>query len=139
MDIKKIESFIDKQEVAFITSIDEEGFPNIKAMLMPKERVGIKEFYFSTNTSSLRVTQYLNNNKAAIYFYNKGKIKYEGLMLIGTMEVIMDNDIKAKYWKMTDRIYYHGGKTDPDYCILKFTATSGRYYCDLDSESIVIQ
>lgn len=33
---KHIIEFIKKQKVAFIASVDEEGFPNIKAMLVPK-------------------------------------------------------------------------------------------------------
>ncbi|MCM1283413.1 MAG: pyridoxamine 5'-phosphate oxidase family protein, partial [Roseburia sp.] len=61
MDILKIEKFIAKQKVSFICSIDENGYPNIKAMLKPRKRNGLREFYFSTNTSSMRVKQYMNN------------------------------------------------------------------------------
>jgi len=35
---KTIGNLIDKQSVAFISSIDEEGFPNTKAMLPPRIR-----------------------------------------------------------------------------------------------------
>ena len=34
MDLKKIEKFIDKQKVSFICSIDNENYPNVKAMLL---------------------------------------------------------------------------------------------------------
>ncbi len=34
-----------------------------------------------------------------------------------------------------DTMYYKKGVTDPDYCVLKFTAIKGRYYCDLKIES----
>ncbi len=37
MDNSIIESFIRKQKVAFICSVDEEGFPNVKAMLKPRK------------------------------------------------------------------------------------------------------
>lgn len=57
----------DKMKTVFIGSVDEHGYPNIKAMLQPRLRDGIKTF-FSTNTSSLRVQQYLNDSKACIYF-----------------------------------------------------------------------
>ena len=36
-------------------------------------------------------------------------------------------------------LFYKKGVTDPDYCVLKFTATSGRYYCDLKTESFEIK
>ena len=94
MNINKIEKFIDKQKVSFICSIDNDNYPNIKAMLKPRKRNGLKEFYFSTNTSSMKVKQYQSNPNASIYFYHKGLIKYEGVMLKGKMEVLTDQDTK---------------------------------------------
>lgn len=139
MDLKKIEKFIDKQKVSFISSIDDENYPNVKAMLKPRKRNGLKEFYFSTNTSSMRVKQYQNNTNASIYFYHKGLIKYVGVMLKGKMEVLTDQETKNMIWKIRDTMFYKKGVTDPDYCVLKFTATSGRHYCDLKTESFDIE
>lgn len=139
MDLKKIENFIDKQNVSFIASIDDEGYPNIKAMLKPRKHNGLKEFYFSTNTSSMRVSQFKNNPHASIYFYHKGLFKYVGVMLKGTMEVLTDQDSKNMLWQKGDTIFYKKGVTDPDYCVLKFTSASGRYYCDLKTENFDIK
>ena len=139
MNLKKIEKFIDKQKVSFISSIDNENYPNVKAMLKPRKRNGLKEFYFSTNTSSMRVKQYQNNNNASIYFYHKGLVKYVGVMLKGKMEVLTDQKTKNMIWKIGDTVFYKKGVTDPDYCVLKFTAISGRYYCDLKTESFDIE
>lgn len=127
--------FIQKQKAAFIASIDNEGFPNMKAMLMPRKIVG-NYFYFTTNTSSLRVNQYQENEKASIYFFNKGRFRYEGIMLIGTMEILKDASIKQEIWRAGDTMFYKKGVTAPDYCVLKFTATKGRHYCDLKTENI---
>ena len=135
MDRFKIVKFIDRQHVGFICSVDSEGFPNVKAMLSPRKRVGLKEFYFSTNTSSMRVKQYLENPNASIYFYHKGLIKYVGVMLTGKMEVLTDQKTKDMIWKAGDKMFYKQGVTDPDYCVLKFTSSKGRYYCDLKTES----
>lgn len=139
MDKKAIEKFIDKQKVSFICSVDEDGYPNVKAMLKPRKRNGLKEFYFSTNTSSMRVKQFMSNSNASIYFYHKGLIKYVGVMLIGNMEVLTDQEIKNEIWKRGDTMFYKKGKTDPDYCVIKFTAKSGRYYCDLKTEGFNIK
>ena len=68
MDNRTLAEFIRKQKVAFICSVDEEGFPNVKAMLRPRKTVGLRRFFFSTNTSSMRVKQYMANPKACIYF-----------------------------------------------------------------------
>ena len=139
MNQNKIERFIDKQKVAFICSVDDDGFPNTKAMLRPRKRIGLKEFYFSTNTSSMRVAQYRKNPKASIYFYHKGLIKYVGVMLKGKMEVLTDQKTKDSIWCRGDTMFYKNGATDPDYCVLKFTATSGRYYCDLKNDNFDIK
>ena len=139
MDISEIEKFIKKQKVAFISSVDEDGFPNVKAMLRPRKINGLKQFYFSTNTSSIRVKQYLNNPSASIYFYHKGVIKYTGVMLKGKMEVLTDQETKDMIWRKGDTIFYKGGVTDPDYCVLRFNAENVRYYCDLKTESFLIE
>jgi general stress protein 26 len=138
IDISEIQRFVARREVAFIASVDGEGFPNMKAMLPPRKRDGLREFYFSTNTSSMRAAQYRENPKACIYFYRKAPFKYQGVMLIGTMDVLEDEATKREMWQKGDTIYYPGGVTDPDYCVLKFTAVSGRYYCNLKTESFEI-
>lgn len=138
INIDRIKKFINKRKVAFVTSVDNDGIPNIKAMLPPRKKEGLNVFYFSTNTSSMRVKQYRENPKASIYFYRKGLIRYEGVMLKGFMEVLEDENIKKELWKTGDKMFYSKGVTDPDYCVLKFTAQEGRYYCDLKTESFFI-
>ena len=40
MNLNEIEKFIDTQKVSFICSIDDENYPNVKAMLKPRKRNG---------------------------------------------------------------------------------------------------
>ncbi len=124
-----------KQKTAFIASINEEGYPVIRAMLAPR-KIENGEMYFSTNTSSNKIKQYLANNKACVYFYKRGKIKYQGLTLIGEMEVCTDQETKDDIWRFGDKMVYKQGVTEPDYCVLKFKCESGEYYCDLKVEKI---
>lgn len=131
-----IGNMADKQKIAFIASVDEQGYPNIKAMLQPRKREGIKVFYFSTNTSSMRVRQYMNDPKACVYFCDSRF--FRGVMLRGTMEVLTDAESKEMIWQEGDTVYYSGGVTDPDYCVLKFTASSGRFYSNFHSEEFTI-
>lgn len=131
-----IGNLIDKQGVSFIASISEDGFPNMKAMLPPRKRKGIKEFWFTTNTSSMRAAQYRKNPNASIYFCDKRF--FRGVMLLGTMEVLEDAESKRMIWQEGDTMYYPKGVTDPDYCVLKFTAIKGRYYSNFHSEDFEI-
>lgn len=133
---KTIGNLIDKQGVSYIASILEDGFPNIKAMLAPRKRIGIKEFYFTTNTSSMRAAQYRKNPNASIYFCDKRF--FRGVMLVGSMEVLEDSENKEMIWREGDTMYYPLGVTDPDYCVLKFAATGGRYYSNFKSETFEI-
>ncbi len=130
MTKERVFEFIKKQKTALISSVDDKGFPNTKAMLSPQKIEG-KDFYFSTNTSSMRVAQYNANEKACIYFYKRGWFRYTGVMLVGTMQVLTEQSIKDEIWRAGDRMFYKKGKTDPDYCVLKFTALKCRVYKDL--------
>ena len=132
-----IAQMADKLPIAYISSVDQDGFPWTKAMLKPRKREGIKTFYFTTNTFSIRVAQYKANPKASIYFCDaKG---FKGMMLRGTMEVLTDAASKEMIWHNGDEQYYPRGVTDPNYCVLKFTAIDGRFYSDFYPRSFVIE
>jgi len=135
--IKTIGNLIDKATVSIISSVDKEGFPNTKAMLVPRKREGIKNIFFTTNTSSMRVNQYLENSKSCVYFFDKRF--FRGVMLLGNMQVLKDNFHKKMIWQQGDESYYSKGVTDPDYCVLKFTANKGRYYANFKSKTFTIK
>lgn len=133
---KTIGAICDKQPVAYIGSVDDDGFPNMKAMLAPRARDGIRIFYFTTNTSSRRVAQFRKNPKACVYFCDRRF--FRGVMLKGRMEVMEDAASKEMIWQSGDTMYYPLGVTDPDYCVLKFTADLGRYYSNFKSEDFKV-
>lgn len=133
---KTVGNMLDKQKICFISTIDKDGFPNTKAMLSPREREGIKTIYFSTNTSSLHVAQYRENPKACVYVCDRRF--YCGVMLLGTMEVLEDAQHKEMLWQSGDKMYYPKGVTDPDYCVLKFSAARGRFYRNFKSENFEV-
>ncbi|MDR2933913.1 MAG: pyridoxamine 5'-phosphate oxidase family protein [Rickettsiales bacterium] len=136
-DIEKIlHNILKSNGTSLIGSIDADGFPNIKAMLVPRKiESGAKVFWFSTNTSSKRVAQFQKNSNACIYFYSPRFFK--GVMLTGKMEVKTDAKSKEMLWETGDEMYYSKGVTDPDYCVLKFTANkTARYYSDFHSDDL---
>ena len=137
MDKMQIYQFISEQKTAFIASVSEQGYPVVRAMLAPR-KIENGEIYFSTNTSSKKITQYTANDKACVYFYKRGRFKYQGVCIIGEMEICTDQATKNEIWRFGDKLFYKEGATDPDYCVLKFTAISARYYCNFKSEDIEI-
>lgn len=131
-----IGKMIDKASVSFLSYVDGDGFPITKAMLRPRERNGIKEIWFSTNTSSNKVRFFKENNRASVYFVDRRF--FRGVSLVGTVEVLETPEAKERLWQVGDKMYYKKGVTDPDYCVLKFTAVKGRYYSNFKSEDFEI-
>ncbi len=131
-----MENLIDKQSICYVGSAAADGFPNVRAMFSPREREGIRIFYFTTTLSSRHAAQYRENPKACVYFCDRRF--YRGVMLTGTMEVLTDDAVRRRIWRDGDTVYYPGGVSDPDYCVLRFTAEQGRFYGNLKSEDFNI-
>ena len=134
--VQTIGNLIDKAPLTIFCYSDEAGFPIAKAMLKPRERHGIGEFWFSTNTSSNKVKFLRQNPKASIYFFDRRF--FRGVSLVGTVEILEDAEAKERIWELGDTLYYPQGVTDPDYCVMRFTAVRGRYYANFHSEDFEI-
>lgn len=134
---KELEPFPDEASLSFVGSVDDGGFPQMKAMLAPRGREGLRVFRFSTNASSMRVAQFRRNGAACLYFCDPRT--FRGLLLTGTMEVLEDAASRRLVWREGDERYYPGGVDGPDCCALRFTARTGRYYCDFHSENFEIK
>lgn len=89
-------NLIDKSSMALISYIDDMGYPITKAMLKPREREGIRVFWFTTNTSSNKVKCYRVNPKASIYFADRRF--FRGVSLSGTVEVLESAEAKERIW-----------------------------------------
>lgn len=131
---ERIEKLIALCPTAILCSVDAEGYPCAKAMLAPRRRDGLKEIWFSTNTSSQSVARYRREPKASVYFYDAAT--FLGVMLRGRIEVREDAAAKESLWQEGDEMYYPQGVADPDYCVLHFVAESARYYADFQSIDI---
>ncbi|RXV60381.1 general stress protein 26 [Fusibacter sp. A1] len=128
-------TLVKNAKVAMLGTVDEQGHPNIKAMLNLKTD-GLHRIWFSTNTSSKRVQQLLNNNKACVYYYTDND--FMGLMLVGKAEVMRDEASRKLLWFDGCEAYYPHGIDDPDYSVLRFTAESGHYYHNLEKLSFEV-
>jgi len=123
-------ALMDRSTVAMVGSVDAEVFPNIKAM-MNMEHEGLETVWFSTNTSSKRVAQWQQNPKACVYYVDPENFK--GLMLVGRIEILQDDEIRQRFWQPGCERYYPLGVTDPDYSIARFTAEWGNFYHALEN------
>lgn len=110
----------------------------IKGMLV-LEHESMKTHYFSTNTSSKRVSQFLKNPKASVYYVDDTEDQYKGALFTGTMEVCTDHETKAFLWRDGCELYYPKGVDDEDYCVYKFTAETVNYYYGLSNVTLSVE
>lgn len=130
-DLKQIaQEILFKTKVGYLATIDENGFPQIRAidnLRSPERFLHASEIlnelddklsvYISTNTSSQKYKHIKRNNNVAVYFCLSDEFK--GIMIQGTAEIIEDMDFKKKIWTDGWEIYYPKGYTDPDFTLLR--------------------
>lgn len=133
--IKRGLELIERSKIAMIGTVDDTGYPQIKAMLNLLHE-GISEIWFSTNTSSRRVSQIQRDGRSSVYYVDPEG--FCGLLLSGMMEVLQDEDSRKKLWFDGSERYYPQGVNDPDYCVLRFTAHTGNYYEGLQNTDFLI-
>ncbi|MFX1256224.1 MAG: pyridoxamine 5'-phosphate oxidase family protein [Promethearchaeota archaeon] len=134
MDDKELRKFaldlMTRTKVAFLATIDEEGLPQIRAIEnlrnpdkfphSSKIFIGYDDnflVYVSTNTSSEKIKQIINNANIAIYYCIPEE--YKGVMIRGYAEIVDDLEIKKKIWIKRMKIYYPKGIEDPDFTLLR--------------------
>jgi general stress protein 26 len=120
---------------AMLGSNGDGGYPNVKAMIK-MENEGLGVVWFSTNTSSKRVAQLEKDPRACVYFVDEER--WEGLMLVGRVEVLRDAASRGRLWRDGFETYYPGGVTDPDYSVLRFAAEWGNYYHGLENTTFAV-
>lgn len=128
---------VENAKAAIVTTIDELGFPQTRAMfnLRNKETWPKLTSIFdnhkddfmillTTNTSSTKIENIRRNNRVSIYYHIPDE--WRGLMLGGSIEIVDDLEIKKAVWHEGWERYYLTGYDDPDHTILKLNPTIAR-------------
>ncbi len=124
---------VEKSKFAYLTTINELGEPETRAMLNLYNREMYPalhavlpfppfEMYFTTNTSSEKMQHIEKNAKSCAYFIIESD--WHGIMLNGEIEIVTDIAVKKKIWQDEWVRYYPGqaGYQNPDYSVLKLAA-----------------
>ena len=137
---EKAERLHRKVNTFILSCVGSDGYPLTKAVVPGKHRESLSELYFCTNTSSKFAAEVAGNSKASVYFYSRKLIfVWKGCFLKGDMEIVTDMSVKEKFWDSKYKgAYEQGTFTDPDFCVLKFTPKSGRYYANFTIEDFEV-
>src|SRR5215510_8088648 len=126
--MQKVEKLYKKVNTFILSCVGSDGYPLTKAVVPGKHRETIEEMYFCTNTSSNFVAEIRNNPKTSVYFYSR-RLIWKGCFLKGKMEIVSENVLKEKYWQNKFKnAYPQKSYTDSDFCLIKFTPKTGRFY-----------
>jgi general stress protein 26 len=114
----------------YLTTVSEDGYPRTRAMLNLRNRSQYPDqaslfaehrgdllVYFTTNTSSSKVSHIRANPKVCVYYCTPSQFK--GLMLSGDIEIVDDPAIRGALWNDGWERYYPGGPDDPDHTVLR--------------------
>jgi general stress protein 26 len=133
---------IKKADAAYLTTIDPNGFPATRAMFnlkngqqFPRLADFMSQFdtgftlFFTTNTSSTKIKQIINNRKVSVYYCDTAI--YHGVMCQGEIEIVKDKSIKDAIWHDEWQMYYPDGKDSEDYAVLRLGPSYVKQYFNL--------
>lgn len=133
---------IQQSDNAFLTTIDENGYPSTRAVFnlrnvkrFPWISNFMKQFendftlFFTTNTSSVKISHIKNNPKVSVYYCDSNMFK--GFMCQGKIEIVTDEAIRSVLWHDDWNMYYPGGKDGGDYTVLRLKPNYIKGYFNL--------
>ncbi|MBK9254413.1 MAG: pyridoxamine 5'-phosphate oxidase family protein [Saprospiraceae bacterium] len=74
------------------------------------------------------------DNNVQLFFSHPGNSRY--LIVNGEAEIIFDKDKIEELWTPAAKIWFEGGKDDPDISVIKVTPTTA-YYWDTDGNQMI--
>lgn len=80
--------------------------------------------YLVANSNSLKVDEISANSQALLTFQSSSKFA----SVRGQLNVLRDRPLIESMWKESWKLWFTGGKSDPNIVLLKFTAQEGEYW-----------
>lgn len=129
---EKAESILQSASVATIARVGDDGYPSASTISSIKSD-GIRTVWFATGLKSRKAQAFTLNNKASVCYREGGS----NVTLVGTIEIVTEPQLKKELWLDWFINHFPGGITDPNYCLLKFTAHRACLWIDDQYEEIV--
>lgn len=125
----------ESQPYVILSTVDENGYPQARAMAnlrKPGTLTGTPfspdslDTVFGTSAWRTKIVQLKKNPKASVYLLDDKT--HQAALLLGTIEVVNDPEIKKNYWSKAFIAIYPQGPTSPDYAILRFKAEAFKIF-----------
>jgi general stress protein 26 len=132
---EKMNAVMDSQEMCFMATVNAAGYPETRAMLNLHNKAlfpSLQKYfednvvYLASNSNSAKIAHIRKDNKISLYYVNPAT--YEGVLLVGTVEMVKDMVLKRAFWQDNWLKLYRGGVDDPSYALLKFSPLEYKYF-----------
>jgi general stress protein 26 len=132
---EKMNALMDFQEMCYMATVNAAGYPEIRAMLnlhnksmFPSLQKYFEDniVYLASNSRCAKMEHIQKDRKISLYYVNQAT--YEGVLLIGNVEIINDMVLKKVFWQDNWLKLYRGDVDEASYALLKFTPIEYKYF-----------
>ena len=129
----KANQIIKTCDAAYLGVLDENGCPHVSTVSTIKPE-DIFTAYFATGLESNKTKRLLRDKRASVCYRAGGN----NITLVGEAEILTDQETKSRMWLDWFVHHFPGGETDPNYCVIKFTAQRASLWVDNESAEFTI-
>mgnify|MGYP000311793524 FL=1 len=117
-----LQDLVSDFEVAMLVTQSTNGI-HARPMAIARLEDGVGA-YLVTDINSLKIDEINANPDAVLTFQSARKFA----SVRGKLAVLSDRHLIEKMWKGAWKVWFPDGKSDPNICLLKFTAHEGEYW-----------
>jgi len=121
---QRISQVIKGAETCALVTVNRSGQPRCRLMANITSRAS-DTFYLATALKTNKVTEIKANPRVSVFYVSKDA---SYACVIGRAKVTADAKLKAKLWRKEWVQHFPGGKTDPNYVIIKVAASRIEYF-----------
>ena len=131
---EKANHIIKSCDAAYFGVIDENGYPNVSTVSTIRPD-SMFEAYFATGLNANKTKRIRRDKLSSVCYRSEGN----NVTLVGEAEILTDQETKDMCWQPWFINHFPQGKTDPNYCIIKFTAKRISLWIDAEGAEFTIE
>src|SRR5215216_1001461 len=132
-NLQKIRDMVKDIDFCMLTTVDEEGYMHSRPMSANGEIDPNGDIWFFTGVSSHKVSEIAKLPKVNVSFADPENQHY--VSISGTAQLVRDRGKIEELWKPEFKMWFPGGKDDPEIALLRVSLEKAEYW---DSPSSTI-
>ena len=125
-DLQKLRDIVKDIDFCMLTTIDENGDLHSRPMSANGEIDQNGDIWFFTGVTSQKVNEIRRAPKVNVSFADPKNQKY--VSITGVPELVLDREKIEELWKPEFKMWFPGGKEDPEIALLRITLEKAEYW-----------